>query len=497
MKTNRIDGPFDTIDEKKSGLAIISHDLRSALAGIMGGVDLIDSDKLDHETAGQMKRIRGSAQMLQEMLNLLLEVQDEEEPTPINICEELKILSDIWSVQAKSKGYRFVVDCPEGLALLNSMDRVSFHRVINNLINNSAKYADNTNIELLIEAVAPQNIRFEVRDHGPGFSAEALEKLFEFGGRPKNTTRSGSGLGLYIAKSLVESMGGNIHAKNHPDGGASVEFYLPATAEVAEVEKRPSAGDLPDLSGIKILLAEDNVTNQLVVTQMLKNMGAQYTVASDGVEALEAFQAEDFDLVLLDIEMPRKSGLEVLREIRKRDDEKAKATVVALTAYVMQEHRERILGAGADGIIAKPIEGIASLGNKILRFLGAQTSDISAPATEMNTDEIGLVDKEIFENLKSIMGPDAISELLDKVSSDLGAIQQDLIQAETENNINVIRTSSHTLISVAGAIGATNLQKCAQALNMTAKTDDLATRQRLNLKCIDGIHSVLNYVSSN
>ena len=497
MTKNRIDRPFDNTDESNSGLAIISHDVRSALAGILGGIELIDTENLDAETAAQMLRIRGSSQMLKEMLNLLFEIGEDEDASPINISEELKVLNDIWSVQAKSKGYRFIVKSPSDLPLLTSNDRVSFHRILNNLINNSTKYADDTDIELSIDSDIAKQIRFEVRDRGAGFSDEALEKLFEFGGRPKNASRSGTGLGLYIAKSLVESMGGKIYAQNHPNGGASVSFTLPASLETVHADAPRKSSDLPDLSGLKILLAEDNVTNQLVVTQMLKNMGARYTVASDGVEALEAFEAEDFDLVLLDIEMPRKSGLEVLREIRDRSDPKAKAIIVALTAYVMKEHKERILNAGADGIIAKPIEGIASLGKNILGFLGNQHHEAAEPVLDTEFGEIGELDEEIFENLKSIMGPDSIAELLEKVQIDLKTIQHDLIQGETENDPLVIRSSSHTLISVAGAIGATNLQKCAQALNMTAKTDDLVQRQSLNLRCIDGIHSVLNYVESN
>ncbi len=497
---NKDSGVFPSMtEEKDSGMAVISHDLRTALAGVMGGVSLIETENVSAETAAQLGRIRSSAQLLNELLNLLFEIAPDEDAPAIDLASEIDSCRDIWDVQLKEQGQSFVVNMPADLHAVKSNDRLSFRRVLNNLVSNAGKYATDSDVTLTIANAENNRVSFEVRDFGSGFSDEALEMLFQFGGRPDNSKSTGTGLGLYIAQTLVEGMGGTIRADNHPDGGARITFSLPAevTQKAVKPAAKPVADGLPDLTGTHILLAEDNMTNQLVVTQMLKNLGATFVVASDGVEALECFEKEDFDLVLLDIEMPRKSGLEVLQEVRARSDAKADATIVALTAYVMQEHRDRINEVGATGIIAKPIEGVASFGNNILQYLDSKVAVIVEATEENGIGQIGLIDEEIFESLKSMMGDDAMSELLEKVYSDLTTIHQDLIQAESDGDATKIGTSSHTLVSVAGAIGATNLQKTAQELNSVAKTDDLAKRQELNLRCIDGTAEVMIYVKSN
>ena len=118
----------------------------------------------------------------------------------------------------------------------------------------------------------------------------------------------------------------------------------------------------PTSAGLRVLLAEDNPTNQMVASQMLRALKAEVIVCSDGVEALERFEAEPVDLVVVDIEMPRLSGLDVIRAIRARGDARAQVPIVALTAYAMREHRERIAAAGANGLISKPITSVEALG---------------------------------------------------------------------------------------------------------------------------------------
>lgn len=493
--------PLENPADENSGFVLLSHDLRSSLAGVLGSLSLIDDSDLGEDNLGQVRRARASALMLQEMLTMAFDM-GEEKTSPINsgdpvdVIDELNVISDIWMIQAEKNNRNFSVILDDNLPVLASSDRVSFHRILNNLINNSNKYSENGDVTVKVSYSGGDVLAVEVSDTGPGFSDEALDVLFQFRGRPKNSTKSGSGLGMFIAKTLVNNMGGTISAHNGNAGGAVVLMELPVTKTVMITPQKPKNSDLPDLSALRILLAEDNVTNQIVVTQMLKTMGANFEVTSDGVEALECFDKEEFDVVLLDIEMPRKSGLEVLREIRSREDEKSGVPLIALTAYVMQEHRDRIENAGADGIIAKPIEGIAPLGNAILGYLNASSDvPITNSPVEENGD-VGAIDMGVYESLVQVIGPDTMSELLDKVAIDLKTIQNKLTDAGVKADMNEIRAASHTLISVAGAIGATNLQKTAEALNTAAKTTDTQKRQALNTLCIKGISVVLTFVAS-
>ena len=160
-------------------------------------------------------------------------------------------------------------------------------------------------------------------------------------------------------------MGAEIAIGNRAGGGVEAELRFPAAVCRRSRRRRAAGADRrrPEPASA-VLLAEDNPTNQMVATQMLRALDAEVTVASDGIEALERFEAGEFDLVVVDIEMPRLSGLDVIRAIRARGDARAGVPIVALTAYAMREHRERIAEAGANGLISKPITSIEALGRE-------------------------------------------------------------------------------------------------------------------------------------
>ncbi|RMH46531.1 MAG: response regulator, partial [Alphaproteobacteria bacterium] len=214
-------------------------------------------------------------------------------------------------------------------------------------------------------------------------------------------------------------------------------------------------------AGLTVLLAEDNATNQIVASQMLGALGARVVLASDGVEALELFERHEVDILLVDIEMPRMSGIEVIRAVRARPDARARTTVIALTAYAMREHRARIREAGADGIIAKPIMGIEELGRAI-STLHAQRrgrDDSGAAARD------GGVDPVVFGELCATIGPAAMIEFLEKVEGDLAEVGEGLRAGLEAGDLKLIGARSHVLISVAGAIGAREMQHLAEELN--------------------------------
>ena len=220
----------------------------------------------------------------------------------------------------------------------------------------------------------------------------------------------------------------------------------------------------PILAGVQVLLAEDNATNQIVASEMLRSLGAEITLAADGAVALALFEAQAFDLVLLDIEMPRRSGIDVLKAIRRRTDGRQSVPIVALTAYVMPEHRQRITRAGADAIIAKPLPAPADLGRSLRAVLesGVQAA---APTLESGT----------LDALREALGPEGLDVLLGKVREDLMDALEALLGATRETDIATVRAQTHILMSVAGTVGATELQRSAEALNARAhQTGDMS-----------------------
>lgn len=228
------------------------------------------------------------------------------------------------------------------------------------------------------------------------------------------------------------------------------------------------------LSGVDILLAEDNPTNQLVATQMLETLGARVSLAVDGVDALRAAETGEFDVFLIDIEMPRLSGLEVIRKLRSPESRHSGKPLIALTAYVMPEHRSAISEAGADGVIAKPIISIDGFGQEIVGMMSRRNPapDASAAEAETGHAEQAPLNAETLDSLAEMIGGEALGEILDRAEMDLTAGGKALEEAGSRMDIEAIRAASHTLISVAGTIGADRLHDFAVAINRAAHADD-------------------------
>jgi CheY-like chemotaxis protein len=251
------------------------------------------------------------------------------------------------------------------------------------------------------------------------------------------------------------------------------------------------------LSGLRVLLAEDNPTNQLVAAQMLESLGATVILAEDGAEALEIVARERFDVMLVDIEMPRVSGIEVIETVRGSSGPIAEVPMIALTAYVMREHRAAIDAAGADGVIAKPILSIEQFGADIRRFMrrrsdaaGAENGDAGS-ATDITPP---VIDRNSYETLAEAIGPAAMTELLGKVNSDIRAARARLVPALDPVDLGEIRSVTHILISVAGAVGALPVQEKAKQMNAAGHRDDAAAVERDMQELLGEIDRLLEYV---
>jgi len=223
-----------------------------------------------------------------------------------------------------------------------------------------------------------------------------------------------------------------------------------------------------ELRGLNILVAEDNPTNQIVAVQMLESLGAAVTLAGDGVEALDLAGSGGFDIGLIDIEMPRLSGLDVIRQLRAGTTPAADMPLIALTAYVMVEHRAAIGAAGADGIIAKPILSIEQLATDILSMMRARRmADALSPGPARPVGPP--FDPGVLASLGASLGADGLHALLLKVEQDLRDLGELALRSLDEGDPGEFARATHTLISVAGAIGATALQDRAQCLNSAVR----------------------------
>ena len=460
-----------------AGMAsLLNHDLRAAISDIIGGLRLISHAALDEPTRLQLERVRAASEALARLLSDGFEQVPGDDGalggSNLQIGRFLYDLEMRWAGRAREKGLNFHIALAADVPKVVSVDRTALDRVLSNILANAIKYTDFGAVRMVVSTNDTEQLLFSIHDQGPGFSPGALDRLFERNGHPDDAEKPGHGMGMYISKQLTGKLGGQISVRNLPDGGAEVLFDLPLKGVPCDPDAAARA-PLPNLSHLKVLVAEDSETNQAVIGHMLAQMGAQFETAADGIAALDWLERENFDLALIDIEMPRLSGLEVMRALRGQAHLRRDMPVVAVTAYVLRANRDAIYTAGADAIVAKPLTDIETFGEAIARALRRSTAEPAASATAAQ-DALEL-NQATFDRLMEIAGPDGAPELLDRLIIDLTRVERCIVGATATADTNAIRAETHVLVAVAGAVGAERLQALAEALNAAAHQQDKAS----------------------
>ncbi len=456
--------------------ALLGHDLRASVSDILGGLRLIDPARFDAATRLQFERVRVAAEslaaLLEEGLSLMLgEVHAAGQPdAPLSLDRLLQDVEFRWSGRAREKNLGFALDRGPGLPETVALDRIAIERILSNLLTNAIRYSDTGTVRLAVTLEPGAILRLRVEDDGPGFPPELLEA-----GAPPATgaapqparDAAGSGLGLHITREMAGRLAARLELANRPQGGARATLEVPPEAWRPGPDKAapPAQPPLPDLTGLRVLVAEDSATNQALIQSLLRRLGGTPVPAADGVEAIARLGEGPFGLALVDIEMPRLSGLEVIRWLRAQPGALARLPVLAVTAYMLRANREVIFAAGADGILPKPILGIDSFGQAIAAALARVRGEpaIYAPAPD------GLsIDSSRFERLLDLAGPGAADDLIGRLVSDLSVIERGLVRGLGAPDPAEVRAQTHVLIALAGAVGAGELQRLAEALNGAA-----------------------------
>jgi len=496
-----ISGP--TAASPQRDAAMLVHDVRNALQGVLGGVSMLDGAELAPANRAQLDRVSAAASHLNRLLGTLLgDFAQTNRPggaTTIDVARFMCRIAKRWSGEADERGIRFEIEVDPDAPTSLRADLTLLARAIDNLVDNAMCHAGSGESRLRLLRAADGGLIFEVLDDGPGIPQQTLDKMFRPSARPGVVNGNGHGLGLYIARSFCAEMGGAFTLSLRPAGGTRAALSFPASlcGATFAAASTPQRAKTVDLAGVRILLAEDNPTNQIVATQMLRALKAEVTLSSDGVEAMEIFEAGDFDLIVVDIEMPRMTGLDVIRAIRGRKDGRGRIPIVALTAYAMREHRDRIAAAGANGLISKPITSVEALGQALRvhvapsRRFEPELAEDGGPWSNEPVADIG-----VFDALCNAIGGDMMAELLEKVVTDLMQARRDLAAALSPLDRKAIRSASHILISVAGAIGATRLQSCSRALNTAAQSENARNLPDDTRRCLAEIDAAVAFAVS-
>jgi len=359
---------------KSDFLANMSHEIRTPLNGVIGIVDALSRTALDSGQAEMVELIRSSGVTLERLVSDILDVSKIEagqldlETRPFDLEEALEPIAVV-RARAEDKGLAFhVVRDIEARGVFRG-DSTRIRQVLGNLLSNAVKFTAEGSITVRIGMDATDRLEISIEDTGVGFDADHAARLFErFSQADSTITRrfGGTGLGLSICRSLVEMMDGEITARSAPGKGSVFRFALPLPRVANDVgETGLGAGPRPLAErALRILLAEDHPTNQRVVQLILSSQGADVVIAEDGAQAVAAFEVDDFDLILMDMQMPVMDGLTAIRLIREREAAapgRGRIPIIMLSANAMTEHRDDAIAAGADAHVAKPITAASLL----------------------------------------------------------------------------------------------------------------------------------------
>jgi CheY-like chemotaxis protein/nitrogen-specific signal transduction histidine kinase len=359
---------------KAEFLANMSHEIRTPMNGIVGLTHLVQKTPLTPVQKDYMEKIASCSSHLLGMLNQILDLSKIEagevalEHVPLDVRATLDKARDVVALKAAEKGLRLEMDVAPDIPASLVGDPLRLSQILINYLSNAVKFTDAGHVRLRAAACAQDErhcvVRFEVEDSGIGLTEEQGRRLFHsFQQADASTSRrfGGTGLGLAISRKLAELMGGEVGLTSRPGEGSTFWF----TARLARAEAaHPVAADqgleaaAPDLSGARVLLVEDNDVNQIIACEILAEAGVEVDVASDGREGVRMALARDYDLVLMDMQMPVMDGVAATAAIR-RERARAALPIIALTANATAADRDNCLAAGMDGYLAKPFDPAA------------------------------------------------------------------------------------------------------------------------------------------
>lgn len=495
---------------KSQFLAMMSHELRTPMTGVLGMVDLLNRTDVNKTQKDMLATLQRSASALLELLNDVLDFSKIEagefdlEIVDFRLSTLLKDVQKLFEPVLTQKGLSLNVSVESSGQDVLRGDPTRLRQVILNLVGNAQKFTESGGVTISVSQNESYSgditLRIEVIDTGIGIAPEEQNRLFQaFVQAEANTTRKfgGTGLGLAICKQLVEAMGGVIWVDSELGKGSAFIFTLPTSvgdASEADRLQAEQSGEVVALAPMRVLVAEDNPTTQMLVKTMLERDGHKVVTADNGALAVEAAASGDFDIVLMDMQMPVMDGPDATRQIRAMKEPISGCPVIALTADAIRSHRQTYLDAGANVIVTKPIVW-ATLFSEMGRLTGkvskshVEVDDIDGVAAGETTaeahkdhlnvsgyEEFDLLDTAMLDALAEALDEETLSPMVQTFKENMAKYVDELDGLVTQRNFEQSKRTAHALKGLSAQFGAARVSSIAKSIEETALDVDEVQR---------------------